>query len=249
MKNNMQLANRVANGIEFEGRSIKGIETPVLLPVGSKIISFVDGRFVYEKENGEQKNTALYMHKDEPVAIVDEFRNLFPHESMIVLLFDGNGNMFLQRRGVHESWEPEKIDLASVVCQWRSKVENTFLKKMELEELALFAINKETGIEKKDLDEEKVFILGNHINEKTNEFQTVCAYDLEISLDELNEKLKTIDQEGQQWFCQSYKKTMDEYMGSEVSKYAGGSELRPRNFISNETVLESLKIFLKKETR
>jgi hypothetical protein len=233
--------------VKFEEYFIDRIKTPVLMPRECVIISFENGRIIYRNKNNEIKNSAPYMHRTEDAVIVDEFRNLFPHESVIILLFDGKGNIYLQKRGKNVPWEPDKIDLASVVCQGRAELIDDHFRKMDIKKLAIFAISKETGATERELNERRLFYLGNHINENTNEYQAVYAYNLPLSLGELNRRIKLLHEEGQQWFCQNYSQTTEEYFGKDVEKYAGGVSLRPKNFISNEMIRKNIELFSSKQ--
>ncbi|MDI6738602.1 MAG: hypothetical protein QME12_08915, partial [Nanoarchaeota archaeon] len=60
-------------------------------------------------------------------------------------------------------------------------------------------------------------------------------------LKELNENLKKSSfDEVEEWFEQDYGRTMKEYFGNKVDKYAGGAEMRPVNFISDKKIRKSL---------
>lgn len=229
----------------FSKQYFENITTPVYLPSGYKLLNFKDNKIIYLNTKGKEIDSDPYMHSTEDVLIVDEFRKKFPHDSAIILLFDNNGNMFLQRRGLKMRWEPGKIDLASVVGQRRVKLAGDHFERMDMQELAFYILKKETGIKDEEIEEQKLLELGSHFNKNTNEYQTVYGYKINLSLEDLNDRLKFLEDQGEEWFRQDYKMTMDEYGGEGVEKYAGGADLRPINFISDSSIKENLERYIK----
>ncbi len=220
------------------------IQTPILLPAGYNVLELKNQKIRYTKPDGSIIESDLYMHHSEPVVIVDEFRKQFPHDSVIVLLFGPNKELYLQMRGKHCRWEPNKVDLASIAGQRRAKlVENRF-EPVDLKENALNTMQKETGIEREQLTSDALHPLGTHFNATTNEYQTVYAYQVGVDIDTMNHLLATTEDQGELWLAQDYGQTLRDYFGDKVGTYAGGETLRPLNFISNPDIQASLDTYV-----
>lgn len=232
--------------IEFIENHLPGIKTPLLLPEGYSWKSF-DGRFVhYTNHSGEEILCEPYMCHDQDAIMVDEFRKNFNKNSVIIMVKSPNGNLFLQRRGMTMRWEPGKIDLVSVSAQGRAKLVGDHFELVDLVEFALKKIAAETGIDPKNIKREKLHKVGEYYNPLVKEYQAIFVYEVDASLDELNENIaKMEDDSAEEWFEQSFQQTMDEYFGDGVEKYAGGAELRPVNFISDKKILQGIEDFIR----
>jgi hypothetical protein len=220
------------------------IKTPILLPPDYKILEVKGQKIRYIKPDGSTVESDLYMHHSEQLVIVDEFRKKFPHDSVIVLLFGPNKELYLQKRGQHVRWEPGKVDLASIAGQRRAMLVQDRFEPVDLDENALNTMQKETGIKREKLVKAGLHPLGTHFNSTTNEFQTVYAYQVDADIDTINQLLTTIEDQGELWLAQDYQKTLEEYFGGGVTTYAGGESLRPLNFISNPDIKQTLETYV-----
>jgi len=162
-------------------------------------------------------------------------------------LFNSKNNIYLHRRAASKKWEPNKIDLASVAGQRRALFINGNFKNETISETALREISEETNINLNELSSFNLHKIGVHYNPHTDEYQTIFTYKLDISVKELNNKLKqTFSNEVAEWFEFNYLQTMNEYFGNEVNKYAGGEKMRPVNFISVPEIKKKLDLFFNK---
>jgi len=230
----------------FKEQYIEGIKTPILLPEGFKAEDIKDGKIGYLDETGEKRyDEPLFVHGKNKV-FLNQFRSFFSNDSVIVLLFSPANNLFLHRRSSRKKWAPGKIDLASIAGQRRAIFANGSFDNEKIENTALREISEETGVPLEMLLKNLLCKLGVHINPHTKERQTIFAYRLNATLEELNENLKTSSfDEVEQWFEQGYEQTMKEYFGNMVGKYAGGAEMRPVNFISGTRIKKKLDAFFK----
>jgi len=231
--------------MKFEEKYISKVKTPILVPEHYKLLDVHKGRIHYQDiKTGEKHNDEpLFLH-DKQKIFFNQFRTLFPNDSVIVLLFTPEGKLFLHRRAQSKKWEPNKIDLASVAGQRRALLVGKDFQNEEINETALREISEESGVERKKLSLKNLHLLGIHHNPHTDEYQTIFAYVLDVSLKKLNENIKKHEShEVAEWLEQEYEQTMREYFGKEVNKYAGGVKMRPVNFISNPVLKKALDDF------
>jgi hypothetical protein len=208
------------------------------LPKEYVVVAGRGDTITYKNGSGETISHYTYMHHDGRAVIVDEFRKLFPHDSVLVLLYDSEGGMYLQKRSEAMRWEPGKIDLASVAAQRRAILVGDHYEAVDCTELALAKVAEETGLSPHEIKPEYLTVLGVHQNATTNEFQTVYAYHLEANPEQLNAALAMVDDpyKAQWWEKRRYAEVIGQYMGDGVDEYAGGQTLRPLNFISNQSI-------------
>ncbi len=226
----------------FAEHFLPGVVTPILLPQEYNLVRGVGDVLVYTSTEGETVEHYAYMDHAGSAVIVDEFRKLFPHDSILVMLYDAQRNIFLQKRSSAMRWEPNKLDLASVAAQRRAVLSGDHYEAVPLDELALAKVAEETAVPHARIYAEQLHQLGTHENSTTNEFQTVYAYHLEASAAELNALLASVDDvyKAQSWEKRPYEEVMQQYFGEGVDEYAGGATLRPHNFISNASIREQL---------
>lgn len=227
---------------QFIDYFLEGITTPLSLPQGYTWLGIEDGKIRYQTDMGEVRTSDPYMHHTENRIIVDEFRNKFPHDSIIVMLVSPDSQLLLSRRSRNMRWEPEKVDLASIAAQWRADLVHDHFEPRDPLTMVKNKIADETGVSEDELSDESLIPLGNHVNEKTNEFQSIFAYRLPATASQLNDNLVHMDDhyKAEKWYQQPYAQTMAEYFGDGVERYAGGEELRARNFIANEEIRAKL---------
>lgn len=236
-------AKNPENTPSFREHFFEGIETPIILPSDYNLIDLQDAvRLKYKTSSGELKVSDAYMEHVENKVIVDEFRKLFPHDSVIVMLYNSAGELFLQKRGHSMNWEPLQIDVASVAAQRRAVLRGTRFERVDVRELALQKSAEETGLALDQFDIQSLRELGHHFNPQTNEYQTIFSCQLNGEIDELNAALeKMTGDKAEAWLVRNYRQTLDEYMDDRVAKYAGGEALRPINFISNPEIQAQLE--------
>lgn len=234
--------------MKFKEQYLPRIKTPILVPEHYKLLDVHGGRVHYEDTQTGEKHydEPLYLH-DEPKIFFNQFRTQFPNDSVIVLIFSPENNLYLHRRAASKKWEPNKIDLASIAGQRRALLIKDDFENEEINETALREISEETGIERKRLSLDRLHQIGVHHNPHTDEYQTIFTYQLDASLEELNGNIQEHEsREVAEWFEQDYQQTMKEYFGKKVDKYAGGEKMRPVNFISNPVIRKSLDDFFEK---
>ncbi|MFH1065482.1 MAG: NUDIX hydrolase [Nanoarchaeota archaeon] len=226
---------------KFKEQCIQGVKTPILLPENFKAEDIKDGKIGYFDETREKRyDEPLFVHGEDKV-FLNQFRSFFSNDSVIVLLFSPSNNLFLHRRSSRKKWAPGKIDLASIAGQRRAIFAEGHFDNEKIENTALREVSEETGVPLESLSQNSLCKLGTHINPHTKEYQTIFAYRLNATLEELNENLKTSSfDEVEQWFEQGYEQTMKEYFGNMVEKYAGGAEMRHVNFISDKKIRKAL---------
>lgn len=230
----------------FTEHFLPGISTPIMLPAEYVVVRGAGDTIVYINALGETVEHYTYMDHAGQSVIVDEFRKLFPHDSILVVLYDSKRNMYLQRRSAALRWEPGKIDLASVAAQRRAQLMGNRYRAVDLEELALAKVAEETGLPKNRMAAGNLAFIGTHENITTNEFQTIYAYHLEVGEEELNAALAIMDDvyKAQSWEIRPYGEVIEEYFSEEVREYAGGEALRPLNFISSPYIRKQLDAML-----
>jgi ADP-ribose pyrophosphatase YjhB (NUDIX family) len=231
--------------MNFKEEKIIGVLVPILIPEHFSIFGIVDGQIHYKDNNTNKEDfdEPLFLH-DETRIILNQFRTNFENDSVIVILMSSEGNIFLHRRSPSKKWEPNKLDLASIAGQRRAIFNIDKFENEEITETALREISEETGVSYDLLKKENLYHVGIHHNPHTKEYQNIFLYKINVSLDELNNNLKASKfDEISQWFEQDYKQTIDEYFGDGVHKYAGGEEMRPVNFISDNKIKEKLDSF------
>jgi hypothetical protein len=221
---------------------IPGVVTPIMLPPGYSIVEAHGSDIVYLNAAGERREHFTYLDHAGKQVIVDEFRNSFPHDSIIVVLYDKATNLYLHKRCSIMRWEPNKIDLASVAAQRRAVLTGDHYEAMDLQKLVLLKIADEALVNIASLDSAYVTLVGHHQNRATNEFQTIFAYNLEADIQQLNDALTRSSDpyKAQSWEKRPYATVIAQYFGEGVAEYAGGAELRPRNFISNPEIKDRL---------
>lgn len=229
--------------MDFVEKKTESVETPILMPEKFEVLG-VEGNYIkyLDRETGEEDTDEVLFIHDEDRVFLSQFRYKFENDSAIVLLFNNSGSLFLHRRSEDKDWAPGKIDLASIAGQRRALFQRNRFVNEESEQNALREISEETGINREKLKQEKLEKVGEHVNPETNEHQTVFAYLIDTSLEELNQNSSDIG-EVREWIEQNYKTTMKEYFGEKVEKYGGGKDLRPKNFISDPEIRENLDKF------
>jgi ADP-ribose pyrophosphatase YjhB (NUDIX family) len=227
--------------MEFEEKSLEGFNTPVIAPESYEVTGVEDYQVTYKSDSQVQKDEPIFLH-DESKVFLSQFRSKFENDSVIVLLLSPENNLYLHRRSKSKNWAPNKIDLASVVGQRRALIQDNSFQNEEIRQTAIREISEETGISREKLESEKLQKLGEHRNQDTKEYQTIFAYQLNFPLEKLNQGIEESD-EVQEWFEQDLEQTLNEYFGDQVDKYAGGKELRPKNFISQDKIKENLLKF------
>lgn len=230
----------------FVEHFLSGVSTPIMLPPQYALVRGVDDKIEYVNAHGETVEHYTYMDHVGQGVIVDEFRKLFPHDSILVVLYDNKKNLYLQKRSAAMRWEPSKIDLASVAAQRRAQLVGDHYKAVDLQELALVKVAEETGLSEDRIAAENLVLLDTHVNTTTNEFQTIYAYHLEADAIELNEALAQVDDiyKAQSWEKRPYRQVIEQYYSEGVEEYAGGATLRPLNFISNPNIRKQLDALL-----
>lgn len=230
----------------FIEHRLAGVITPVMLPEGYAIVNAAQDKIVYNNAQGERVEHYTYMDHAQERVVVDEFRKLFPHDSIVVVLYDKAGNLYLQRRSKAMRWEPDKIDLVSVAAQRRAELVGDHYEAVDLTKLVLAKVAEETGLPSDRITASNLYVLGEHQNLTTNEFQTVYAYHLEADAEELNLALEQVEDiyKAQYWEKRPYKQVLEQYFSEGVEGYAGGAALRPLNFISNQGIQAQLDVLI-----
>lgn len=226
----------------FVEHFLPGVHTPIMLPAKYVLVRGGGDKIAYVNASGETVEHYTYMDHAGQSVIVDEFRKLFPHDSILVVLFGGQKNLYLQKRSMAMRWEPNKIDLASVAAQRRAQLVYNHFKAVNLHNLALAKVAEETGLPETYISADNLTFIGTHENVSTNEFQTIYAYHLEADARQLNTALAQVDDiyKAQSWEKRPYALVLEQYFGEGVTEYAGGAGLRPRNFISTIAIRERL---------
>jgi 8-oxo-dGTP pyrophosphatase MutT (NUDIX family) len=169
--------------MEFRRVSPDEIDKDVLVPKGSEFNGFEGDLLKLEDE--ERLEEALPVHDGDAV-FPGSWRSEFDNDSVIVLLFDTSGDLFLHRRAESKDWAPGKIDLAGIAGQKRAVFQENGFVAEDPSETAVREISEETGLEDERISEDKLEELGAHFNPETREHQTVFGYVLDASLEELN---------------------------------------------------------------
>lgn len=223
------------------------IKTSILLPKKAELLDFRDGRIRFNDPdlNRIQDSEPYICHGTDKVG-VDQYRKFYPRDAILVMLFGPNKELFLQIRGKNMRWEPLKIDLVSVAAQRRAYLEGDRFIPADLDELAIKKIAEETGLPQSRVPSGPLTKLGKYHNPNTNDYQTIYGYQVNATIEELNEGLiKIIGDKPEKWFSQGYEDTIQDYFGEGIEKYAGGVGLRAVNFISQADIRRGLNQYYK----
>lgn len=231
--------------MQFEKKYLEGIKTPIIVPKTVRFVKMERNKLRYlDYLTGTEFVDELHFYHGKNQLILNRFRKFFPIDVVLVMLFGPNGNLFLQKRGKSGKWAPGKIDLVSVAGACRAILVDDHFEQEIWEDAALREVKEETFIEDEKLKKSQLDRIGEHSNVHTADHQMIFVYKLDATLEELNKKLEIHSlREVDEWFEQSYEQTMEEYFSDGVSKYAGGEEMRPANFISNEKIKKKLDEF------
>ncbi|QQG39425.1 MAG: NUDIX domain-containing protein [Candidatus Aenigmatarchaeota archaeon] len=231
--------------MKFRERLVDGLRTPVLVAEGFEIQSVTaDGIGLRQQVTGAVTlEEPLFAHGKDAV-FPRAFKGQLANDSVIVLLFTNRGTVFLQRRGLQKKWEPGKIDLASVAGQRAAVLIADRYEPEPLESTAFREVAEETGVSVSVLRKDPLRFIGEHYNPRTNEFQTVYACVLDVTMAELNAKLSAAGTgEVDAWIEKDYGMCIAEYFGALANNYAGGESMRPVNFIANPAIRRGLDSF------
>jgi ADP-ribose pyrophosphatase YjhB (NUDIX family) len=235
--------------MKFKIHYLAGIKTPILLPENYKLIDVKDSYIkCIDVKTGEHIVDELLFYHGKDRVFPSRFKPTFPNDSVIIILISPNKKLYLQIRGMGAKWSSMKIDLASVAGQRRAILVGDHFENEDPKDAALREIAEETGIKIERLSKDNLYLLGAHYNPQTNEYQTIYAYKINVTLEELNKNLaKSPSREVEKWIEQDYYQTLKEYFGEEVEKYAGGAKMRPVNFISDPNIRKKIEEFLFRE--
>ncbi len=197
-----------------------------------------EGDYLLFDSDDKELMEEMLFHSEKNFIFPSRLRSDFENDSIIVLLFEEEGNILLHRRSEDKSWAPGKIDLASVAGQSRAIYEKGEFKRETPEQTARREIREETGLD--GLDFNQLEKIGEHYNPDTLENQAIFGCTVDFEIEKLNQKAP---EEVKEWIREDFGKVMSEYFGKGVEKYAGGRELRPKNFISDPKIKENLEKF------
>jgi 8-oxo-dGTP pyrophosphatase MutT (NUDIX family) len=237
--------------MKFKKYYLRGIKTPILLPENYKPLSIKDNHIEFiNVKTGERSISELLFYHDKHLVFPRVFKTILPNDSTIIILVGPDNKLYLQRRGRAVKWAPMKIDLASVAGQRRAILVGDHFENEDPEDAALREISEETGIGVEKLNKSKLFLLGTHYNPQTNEYQTIYAYKMNLTIEELNRNLKKSSfNEVEEWIEKDSRQVIEEYFGRKVKEYAGGARMRPVNFISNLNIRRKLEEFIDSFTK
>ncbi len=228
--------------MEFSLEYLEGIKTPLLIPKTVRLIGLEGSKARYlDYLTGTEFVDELYFYHGKDQLVLDRFKLYFPLDKVGVMLFNRVGNLYLQKRGKTKQWEPSKIDMLSVAGGINAKfVDGSFIPE-EWSEAALREISEETGMADNELFAIFLNDIGDHFEPTTSTYLKVFAYQIDLSLAELQKKTSENGLDDvEQWLERGYADTMREYFGEGVEKYAGGVAFRPTNFISDPEIRKSL---------
>lgn len=227
--------------MEFVEEHLPNIKTPILAPKTVRLIGLENSKVRFlDFLHGVEFVDEVHFFSGREALVLNTFRKYFPVDTAIIMLFSPTKNLYLQKRGLKQKWQPGKIDLASVAGARNAILKEDHFENENWEETALREMSEETSLPLDSLDAQRLIKLGEYYNPLTNENQAIFAYQVNASLEELN---KDVTSEVEEWLEQSYDQAMAEYYGDQVEKYAGGAELREVNFLTDPTIKKALDDF------
>jgi hypothetical protein len=82
--------------MEFVDKYLPGVTTPIKLPLDYELVSGHGDKVKYTNATGEEVEHYTYISHDGSYVLTEEFRKVFPHDSIIVVLYDNEKNLYLQ---------------------------------------------------------------------------------------------------------------------------------------------------------
>lgn len=229
----------------FKEILINEFNTTLILPKEYKFIEINNQwKLFYSVWNEIYQSELIFSFKENKV-FPNKFRQFFKNNSVIVLLISKEKKLILQKRAYNKSWEPWKIDLASIAWQSRAIFVWWILQNENPMQTAIREISEETWIKMSKLNINKLKFIWKSYNSQTKENQNIFLYLENLSAKDLNKNIleKKTDWEVSLWLEKDYNETLKEYFWKDVEKYAWWEKMRKINFISKKWIRKNLDKF------